>query len=100
MATQGYEGRIGRYGAELADALTKATGVRPRQRALDVGCGPGALTVRLVELLGADRVAAVDPDPDARDAAPSGCPTSRSGSQRQSRFRTGTPTSTSSSGSW
>jgi ubiquinone/menaquinone biosynthesis C-methylase UbiE len=64
VATQGYEGRIGRYGAELADALTKAAGVRPGQRALDVGCGPGALTVHLAELLGADHIAAVDPDPD------------------------------------
>jgi ubiquinone/menaquinone biosynthesis C-methylase UbiE len=39
--------------------------VRPGQRALDVGCGSGALTERLAELLGSDRVAAIDPDPDA-----------------------------------
>ena len=32
-------------------------------RALDVGCGPGALTQRLVARLGVDRVSAVDPSP-------------------------------------
>ncbi|MGI8681455.1 MAG: class I SAM-dependent methyltransferase [Mycobacteriales bacterium] len=36
-------------------------GVRPGQRALDVGCGPGALTALLVRRLGANAVAAVDP---------------------------------------
>ncbi len=65
MSADGYERRIGRYGRELADALIAATGVRPGQRALDVGCGPGALTERLVELLGSDQVGALDPDPDA-----------------------------------
>jgi SAM-dependent methyltransferase len=36
-------------------------GVRQGQRVLDVGCGPGALTATLVELIGARAVAAVDP---------------------------------------
>jgi SAM-dependent methyltransferase len=35
--------------------------VREGQRALDVGCGPGALTAELVERLGADAVSAIDP---------------------------------------
>ena len=61
----GYEGRIGRYGAELADALIDVAGVQPGQRALDVGCGSGALTARLAAMLGADRVVAVDPSPSA-----------------------------------
>jgi ubiquinone/menaquinone biosynthesis C-methylase UbiE len=65
VTVDGYEGRIGRYGRELAVALTIAAGVGPGQRALDVGCGFGALTARLVELLGPDGVAAIDPDPDA-----------------------------------
>jgi SAM-dependent methyltransferase len=36
-------------------------GVREGQRALDVGCGPGALTAELVARLGPAAVAAVDP---------------------------------------
>lgn len=41
--------------------MVGAAGIRRGQRALDVGCGPGALTSGLVALLGADSVAAVDP---------------------------------------
>jgi ubiquinone/menaquinone biosynthesis C-methylase UbiE len=58
----GYEERIGRYGPELAAALLQAAGVRAGQRALDIGCGGGALTKPLAELLGAANVAAIDPD--------------------------------------
>ena len=47
--------------AELARALARAAGVRPGARALDVGCGPGALTAELVAQLGAEQVAAVEP---------------------------------------
>jgi SAM-dependent methyltransferase len=36
---------------------------RPGQRALDVGCGPGALTGELVAVLGPENVSAVDPSP-------------------------------------
>jgi SAM-dependent methyltransferase len=56
-----YDRHIGRYGPELARALIGAAGVRAGDRALDVGCGPGALATELAGLLGADRVAAVDP---------------------------------------
>jgi SAM-dependent methyltransferase len=56
-----YDRYIGRYGAELARALIAAAGVAPGARAVDVGCGPGALTGELASLLGAERVAAVDP---------------------------------------
>jgi SAM-dependent methyltransferase len=56
-----YDRHIGRYGPALAGGLISAAGVRPGQRALDVGCGPGALTAALAELLGASHVAAVDP---------------------------------------
>jgi SAM-dependent methyltransferase len=58
---EAYDRHIGRYGSELAQALAGIAGVRPGQRALDVGCGPGALARELAALLGADRVAAVDP---------------------------------------
>ncbi len=58
---EAYDRHIGRYGAELARALIGAAGVRASDRALDVGCGPGALTRELAALLGPERVAAVDP---------------------------------------
>ena len=37
-------------------------------RALDVGCGPGALATELVAVLGAEHVAAVDPSPPFAEA--------------------------------
>jgi SAM-dependent methyltransferase len=58
---EAYDRHIGRYGRELARALMDAAAVRPGGRAIDVGCGPGALTTELVAVLGAERVAAVDP---------------------------------------
>jgi SAM-dependent methyltransferase len=64
----GYEGRIGRYGPELAVAFIRAAGVRASQRALEVGCGSGALTQPLAELLGPENVVAVDPDVVAVEA--------------------------------
>jgi SAM-dependent methyltransferase len=65
---EAYDRHIGRYGRELARALIDAAGVRRGQRALDVGCGPGALTSELVALLGAEQVAAVDPSAPFVDA--------------------------------
>src|SRR5918994_6553181 len=56
-----YDRFIGRYSPGLAQAMCAAAGIRPGQRALDVGCGPGALGARLAEVRGADNVAAVDP---------------------------------------
>jgi SAM-dependent methyltransferase len=58
-----YDRYMGRYGPDLGRALIAAARVAPGDRALDVGCGPGALTGELVALLGADHVAAVDPSP-------------------------------------
>jgi SAM-dependent methyltransferase len=58
---EAYDRHIGRYGSELARALVAAAGVRAGDRALDVGCGPGALTGELAARLGAEQVAAVDP---------------------------------------
>lgn len=60
---EAYDRHIGRYSARLAPELITFAGVRRGQRALDVGCGPGALTGPLVALLGADHVGAVDPSP-------------------------------------
>ena len=63
-----YDRHVGRYNAELARALISFAGVRPGQRALDVGCVPGALTRELATLLGQDHVAAVDPSPPFAEA--------------------------------
>jgi SAM-dependent methyltransferase len=56
-----YDAFMGRYSRPLADEFADAAGVSPGQRALDVGCGPGALTAALVSRLGVDAVAACDP---------------------------------------
>lgn len=58
-----YDLFMGRYSRALAPGFADFAGVSPDWRALDVGCGPGALTTVLVERLGADAVAAVDPSP-------------------------------------
>jgi predicted RNA methylase len=63
VAADTYDRFIGRYSPGLAAALLGAVRVAPGGRALDVGCGPGALTAALAGLLGAERVAAVDPSP-------------------------------------
>jgi SAM-dependent methyltransferase len=63
-----YDRFMGRYSEPLAAHFANFAGVRPGQRALDVGCGPGALTAHLVERLGADAVNAVDPSPSFVDA--------------------------------
>jgi SAM-dependent methyltransferase len=63
IAAEAYDRFMGRYGPALAAALIQAAGVAAGQRALDVGCGPGALTRALADALGPDRVAAVDPSP-------------------------------------
>lgn len=65
---EAYDRHIGRYGRDLALELIAAAGVRPGRRALDVGCGPGALTGELAALLGPERVAAVEPSASFADA--------------------------------
>jgi SAM-dependent methyltransferase len=52
---------MGRFSRPLAEQFVGLTGVVPGQRALDVGCGSGALTQVLVNRLGVGSVSAVDP---------------------------------------
>ena len=56
-----YDRYIGRYSRQLARQFISVVGIGGDQRVLDVGCGPGSLTTALVEVLGAERVCAVDP---------------------------------------
>ena len=56
-----YDRFVGRYSPHLARAMCDAAEVRPGQRALDVGCGSGALVAALAEVLGAESVAGADP---------------------------------------
>ena len=56
-----YDRHVGRYAPQLASALIDFAGVEPGMRALDVGCGPGALTAVLAERLGTANVRAADP---------------------------------------
>ena len=74
VAADAYGRFMGRYSEPLADQLVELAGVRPGMRALDVGCGPGVLTARLADRLGADQVAAVDPSPPFVAAARERCP--------------------------
>lgn len=65
---------MGRYSEPLSIQLLDFAGVRTGMRALDVGCGPGALTAALVERLGPEAVAAIDPSPPFVAAARRRCP--------------------------
>jgi SAM-dependent methyltransferase len=52
---------MGRFSEPLADQFVELVNPLAGQRALDVGCGPGALTARIVDRLGVASVAAIDP---------------------------------------
>jgi SAM-dependent methyltransferase len=58
---ESYRRFMGRYSAPLAVKFAAFAGVTRGRRALDVGCGTGALTSELVRRLEAQRVSAVDP---------------------------------------
>ncbi|HJQ43526.1 MAG TPA: methyltransferase domain-containing protein, partial [Jatrophihabitantaceae bacterium] len=61
VAADSYTRFMGRFAVPLADEFVAHVDARPGQRALDVGCGPGALTAVLVQRLGPAAVAAVEP---------------------------------------
>lgn len=61
VAGEKYDRFMGRYSRELAPQMIQFAGIAPGMTVLDVGCGPGALTERLVERVGVGNVAAADP---------------------------------------
>ena len=63
VSADAYGRFMGRYSEPLAVRFADFARVEAAGSALDVGCGPGALTAVLVGRLGDDRVAAADPSP-------------------------------------
>ena len=61
VAAEAYDGFVGRYSYALCDALARAGGITSESVVLDVGAGTGLGTRRLVELVGPERLAAVEP---------------------------------------
>jgi SAM-dependent methyltransferase len=61
VPAEAYDRFMGVHSRQLAPQLVDLARLAPGDRALDVGCGPGALTIELVMRLGAGSVAAVDP---------------------------------------
>src|SRR4029077_16568037 len=68
VSGEAYDRFVGRYSAPLARAFADVAAVEAGVAALDIGCGPGALTAELVRRVGAEGVAAIDPsDPFAAE---------------------------------
>jgi SAM-dependent methyltransferase len=61
VGADAYDRFMGRYSVPLAPQFADFAAISNGQRALDVGCGPGALTAELVRRLGSGAVSAVDP---------------------------------------
>ncbi|QNE46283.1 class I SAM-dependent methyltransferase [Glaciihabitans sp. INWT7] len=59
---------MGQYSEPLAPLFADWSQLQPHYRALDVGCGTGALTEQLARRLGTGAVAAVDPSPSFVEA--------------------------------
>ena len=64
-----YDRFVGRYSSGLARGMCTAAGIRPGQRALDVGCGSGALLVALAAIVGEESVVGIDPSEPFLEAA-------------------------------
>jgi SAM-dependent methyltransferase len=61
VEAEAYARFMGRYSVPLSSEFIRLVDPQAGQRALDVGCGPGALTAPLIERLGAAGVCAIDP---------------------------------------
>lgn len=61
VGADAYAAFMGRFSEPLAALFADLAGARAGQRALDVGCGPGALTAELTDRLGVGAVCAVEP---------------------------------------
>jgi SAM-dependent methyltransferase len=61
VPAEAYDAFMGRYSRHLSPQLADLAGVAAGQTVLDVGCGPGALTVELAGRVGPEAVTAVDP---------------------------------------
>jgi len=74
VTADAYQRFMGRYSRPLAEQFVDLVAVRPSDRVLDVGCGPGILPAPLVERCGPEGVGAVDPSPpfvaDVRERLP------------------------------
>lgn len=69
-----YDRFVGRYSYGLCEALAEAAGITAAASVLDVGAGTGAGTRRLVDLVGPERVAAVDPSEPFVERLRARCP--------------------------
>ncbi len=69
VPAEAYGRFMGQFSEPLAVQFVELADLRPGQRAIDVGCGPGALTAQLVQRLGADGVVAIDPSAPFVEAA-------------------------------
>jgi SAM-dependent methyltransferase len=61
VTADAYARFMGRFSEPLAQVFLDRVDPQPGRHALDVGCGPGALTAALVTRLGPQAVTAVDP---------------------------------------
>ena len=61
VGAEAYDRFMGRFSRPLAAEFVALVDLGATRRALDVGCGPGALTGELVARLGSPAVSAIDP---------------------------------------